>query len=306
MDKINEFNLHIDSKDIPHQKKIEIKKILNEYPELIYNEINKNFPKFQTLIKENNILKKEIKKLNIEIKEKNDIIDEFTELFKQSKIKFEKLMLKNKINIEELEHNNINKIEQLTAQIKNLENEKNILIKKNKNLINSLNKYQKFSKNNQNQNSNIIKNFNKFNESSVKNSLKKHNVMSSRDSTSSNLLLNSRINRRIQNYSKDINSFFDNREIMNPNNNVPIKYDNYSLVIGRNKAKNLSNNFIDRDFLERNTISKIGVESNLRKEKAIFRDLSANIEKKISRQVAKRLGSSVRNMNTINGRSYHC
>ena len=215
-------------------------------------------------------------------------------------------MLKNKINIEELEHNNINKIEQLTAQIKNLENEKNILIKKNKNLINSLNKYQKFSKNNQNQNSNIIKNFNKFNESSVKNSLKKQNVISSRDSTSSNLLLNSRINRRMNNYSKDINSFFDNRETMNPNNNMKTKYDNYSFVIARNKAKNLSNNFIDREVLERNTISKIGVESKKKKKKAIFRDLSANIEKKLSRQVAKRIGNSVRNMNTINGRSYHC
>ena len=306
LDKINDFKNNIDSKDIPHQKKTEIKKIISEYPELIYNEMNKNFSKFQSLIKENNILRKEIKKLNIEIKEKNDIIEEFTELFKQSKIKFEKLMLKNKINIEELEHNNINKIEQLTAQIKNLENEKNILIKKNKNLINSLNKYQKFSKNNQNQNSNIIKNFNKFNESSVKNSLKKQNVISSRDSTSSNLLLNSRINRRMNNYSKDINSFFDNRETMNPNNNMKTKYDNYSFVIARNKAKNLSNNFIDREVLERNTISKIGVESNLRKEKAIFRDLSANIEKKLSRQVAKRIGNSVRNMNTINGRSYHC
>ena len=305
-DKINEFKNHIDSKDIPHQKKTEIKKVLNEFPELIYNEIYKNFSKYQILIKENNILRKEIKKLNIEIKEKNDIIDEFTELFKQSKIKFEKLMLKNKINIEELEHNNINKIEQLSTKIKNLEIEKNLLIKKNKNLINSLNKYQKFTKNNQNPNTNIIKNFNKFNESSVKNSLKKQNVISSRDSTSSNLLLNARINRRIQNYSKDINSFFDSREIMNSNNNVPTKYDNYSLVIGRNKAKNLSNNFIDRDILERNTISKIGVESNLRKEKAIFRDLSANIEKKMSRQVAKRIGNSVRNMNTINGRSYHC
>ena len=305
MDKINEFNLHIDSKDIPHQKKIEIKKILNEYPELIYNEINKNFPKFQTLIKENNILKKEIKKLNIEIKEKNDIIDEFTELFRQSKIKFEKLMLKNKINMEELELNNISKIEQLSAQIKNLENENNLLIKKNKHLMNSLNKYQKFQKNNQNTNSHIIKNFNKFNESSIKNSLKKQNFISSRGSTSSNLLLNSRINRRIQNYSKDINSFFDSREIMNPKNNLPTTYDNYSLVIGKNKMKNL-NNFIDRDILERNSISKIGVESNLRKEKAIFRDLSANIEKKLSRQAAKRIGISVRNMNTINGRSYHC
>jgi hypothetical protein len=304
-DKIKEFNNHIDSKDISNQKKTEIKKVLNEYPELIYNEIYKNFSKYQALIKENNILKKEIKKLNIEIKEKNDIIEEFTELFKQSKIKFEKLMLKNKINIEELEHNNINKIEQLSAQIKKLEIENNLLIKKNKNLINSLNKYQKFSKNNQNPKSNIIKNFNKFNESSVKNSLKKHNVMSSRDSTSSNLLLNSRINRRIQNYSKDINSFFDSREIMNPKNNLPTTYDNYSLVIGKNKMKNL-NNFIDRDIPERNSISKIGVESNLRKEKAIFRDLSANIEKKMNRQAAKRLGNSVRNMNTINGRSYHC
>ena len=305
-DKIKEFNNHIDSKDISNQKKTEIKKVLNEYPELIYNEIYKNFSKYQALIKENNILKKEIKKLNIEIKEKNDIIDEFTELFKQSKIKFEKLILKNKINIEELEHNNINKIEQLSAQIKKLEIENNLLIKKNKNLINSLNKYQKFSKNNQNPKSNIIKNFNKFNESSVKNSLKKHNVISSREFNSSNLLLNSRINRRIQNYSKDINSYFDSREIMSPNNNVPIKYDNYSLVIGRNKFKHLSNNFIDRDIHERNTISKIGAESSLRKEKAIFRDLSANIEKKMNRQAAKRLGNSVRNMNTINGRSYHC
>ena len=210
-DKINEFKNHIDSKDIPHQKKIEIKKVLNEFPELIYKEIYKNFSKYQALIKENNILRKEIKKLNIEIKEKNDIIDEFTELFKQSKIKFEKLMLKNKINIQELEHNNINKIEQLSTKIKNLEIEKNLLIKKNKNLINSLNKYQKFTKNNQNPNTNIIKNFNKFNESSVKNSLKKQNVISSRDSNSSNLLLNARINRRIHNYSKDINSFFDSR-----------------------------------------------------------------------------------------------
>ena len=249
---------------------------MNEYPELpnlIYNEIYKNFAKYQALIKENNILKKEIKKLNKEIKEKNGIIDEFTELFKQSKIKFEKLMLKNKINIEELEHNNINKIEQLSARIKKLEIENNLLIKKNKNLINSLNKYQKFSKNNQNPKSNIIKNFNKFNESSVKNSLKKQKYISSRDFNSSNLLLNSRINKRIQNYSKDINSYFDSREKMNPNNNVPIKYDNYSLVIGRNKFKNLNNNFVDRDILERNTISKIGLESNLRKEKAIFRNL---------------------------------
>jgi len=307
-DKKNQIKNQIDTKDISLQKKLEIKKILNENPELIYNEMNKNFSKYQTLIKENNILRKEIKKLNIEIKEKNDIIDEFTELFKQSKVKFEKLMLKNKINIEELEYNNINKIGQLSAQIKKLENENNLLIRKNKNLINSLNKYQKFSKNNQNSNSNLIKNFNKFNESSIKNSLKKQNVISSRDSTSSNLLLNARINRRIHNYSKEINSFFDSRdrEIMNPKNNMLNKYDNYSFITGRNKSKNLSNNFIDRDIVERNTISKIGIESNLRKEKAIFRDLSANIEKKMNRQVAKRIGNSVRNMNTINGRSYHC
>lgn len=305
-DKINEFKNHIDSKDISHQKKTEIKKILNEYSELIYNEIYKNYSKYQTLIRENNILRKEIKKLNTEIKEKNDLINEFTELFKQSKVKFEKLMLKNKINIEELEHNNTNKIEHLSAQIKKLEIENNLLIKKNKNLINSLNKYQKFSKNNQNLISNTIRNLNKFNESSVKNSLKKQNVLSSRDSTSSNLLLNSRINRHNHNYSREINSFFDSREVMNLNNNAPIKYDNFSLVVGRNKTKKLSNNYIDRDILERNTISKIGVESNLRKEKAIFRDLSANIEKKMSRQGAKRIGNSVKNMNTINGRSYHC
>mgnify|MGYP006988927626 CR=1 FL=1 len=267
-DKINEFKNHIDSKDISHQKKTEIKKILNEYSELIYNEIYKNYSKYQTLIRENNILRKEIKKLNKEIKEKNDLINEFTELFKQSKVKFEKLMLKNKINIEELEHNNTNKIEHLSAQIKKLEIENNLLIKKNKNLINSLNKYQKFSKNNQNLISNTIRNLNKFNESSVKNSLKKQNVLSSRDSTSSNLLLNSRINRHNHNYSREINSFFDSREVMNLNNNAPIKYDNFSLVVGRNKTKKLSNNYIDRDILERNTISKIGVESNLRKEKA--------------------------------------
>ncbi len=58
-------------KGIPYMKEMEIKKIVNDYPEVIYNEIYKSVTKVENLKKENNMLKNKIKKLKMEIKEKN-------------------------------------------------------------------------------------------------------------------------------------------------------------------------------------------------------------------------------------------
>ena len=110
-------------------------------------------------------------------------------------------------------------------------------------------------------------------------------------------MLNSRINRYHNNYSKEIKSFFDNKENITEQNNNG-KCIDYTLIIQHQKKK--SNN-IEKNDLIINNISKIGVESNLRKEKAIFRDLSANIERKKSRDTTRKKENSVRVLKTING-----
>ena len=276
-------------------KKNEKQKIMNEYPEIINNKIYKNFSDYQILKNENILLKKEIKKLNIEIKEKNDLIDEFTELVKQSKIKFEKLMLKNKIKIEEIENNNINKIAQLSATIKKLEYENNILTQKNKNLINNLNKYQKYTKSIEQKISNTQRktyNINKFNISPNMNNIKSQNLITTRDK--SNIILNTRIDRRQHNHS----CLFEKNE--KNIHNIVTKFTNYTSTLQKNRNSN-----INKENLDRNSISKIEVESNLRKNKALFRDLSANIEKRMNREIIRRKGNSFRIMNTLNGFGYN-
>lgn len=298
---LNEFYNNLDptknEKGIKNDKKIEIKKIINDYPELIYNEIYKSFSKLQSLKKENYMLKNKIKKLNKEIKEKNDLINEFTELFKQSKIKFEKLILKNKINIKELENKNINQIEQLSSIIKKLEKDNILLNKRNNNLLSSLNKYQKFTKsigeNNPREQRNKNYNINMFNESSFKSINEKVNLTNKRDI--SNILLNSRFSAFQNNYSKELNSLFDNSINLN-DKNIQKKLYNYTFIRNRN-------NNIDKISLRKNNISKVGIESNIREEKAIFRDLSANIEKK--NNIERKRENSVRIMNTINGKAYY-
>ena len=299
---LNEFYNNLNNrtkneKGITYDKKLELKKIMNDYPELIYNEIYKSFSKLQNLKKENNMLKNKIKKLNMEIKEKNDLINEFTELFKQSKIKFEKLILKNKINIKELENKNINEIEQLSSIIKKLEKENILLNKRINNLLNSLNKYKKFTKSigekNSREQRNKNNNINIFNESSFKNINERVNLTNKRDI--SNILLNSRFSAYQNNYSKELNSLFDNSIHLMDRNSQKKLY-NYTFIRNRN-------NNIDKISLKKNNISKVGIESNVRKEKAIFRDLSSNIEKK--NNIERKRENSVRIMNTINGKAYN-
>ena len=301
----NSIVIQKDNKDIPSNKKLEIQKIVNEYPDIIYTEIYKSFSRYKNLIKENNLLKNKIKKLELELKEKNRLIDEFTELFNQSRIKFEKLILKNKKNIKEIENNKNIEIIKLSEKIKKLEEENNVLNKRNNNLINKIYKYQKCIKNddnkfcqiqklnNTNNNSNNTT-INKFNKASNKINKISSNVVTTRVSST---MLNSRINRYHNNYSKEIKSFFDNKENITEQNNNG-KCIDYTLIIQHQKKK--SNN-IEKNDLIINNISKIGVESNLRKEKAIFRDLSANIERKKSRDTTRKKENSVRVLKTING-----
>ena len=298
-----------DEKGIPYMKEMEIKKMMSDCPELVYNEIYKSFNKVNNLKKENYILKRKIKKLNMEIKEKNDLIDEFTELFKQSKVKFEKLILKNKINIKEIENKNTNEIEHLSSIIKKLENENSILYRRNTTLLNSLNKYQtytksmeeKYSNEENTKNNNIKKNINLYNESTYNKNNDKPNIITTRET--SNIVLNSRFNKYHNNYSKQIFSLLDNNMKLIDNYKQK-KFSHYSLIRSKNnnsdklclRKKNNNNN---------NTISRIGVESDLRKEKAIFRDMSANIGKKKYRDIGREREKSVRILNTINGKVYN-
>ena len=108
-------------------------------------------------------------------------------------------------------------------------------------------------------------------------------------------MLNSRFSAYQNKYSKELNSLFDNSINLN-DKNLQKKLYNY------NFKKNRNNN-IDKINLRKNNISKVGIESNIRKEKAIFRDLSANIEKK--NNIERKRENSVRIMNTINGKAYY-
>ena len=300
----NNLNCSKEKEGIVLNKKNEIKKLMNEFPELIYNEIYKNFSKFQNLKKENNLLKNKIKKLNLEIKEKNNLIDEFTDLFKQSRIKFQKLILKNTQNIEEIENKNNIEIKKLNDIIHKLKEENNILNNRNKKLLNNINKYQKYTKtieekfskvkNNIENKNNII---NKFKQPTQK--INKDQLYINITSRAASSILNSKING-LSNYSKDLNSFYDNKE--NIGYNVNKKFNNYNLIVQYNKRIDNENSKIN---LKKNNISKVGVESNLRKEKAIFRDLSAKIEKKINKECERKRENSVRIMNTINGCTFY-
>jgi hypothetical protein len=220
------------------EKKVEIKKIMNEYPELIYTEIYKNFSKYQNLKIENCFLKSMIKKLNIEIKDKMKLIDEFTELFNQSKIKFQEIILKNKKSIQEIEEKNNRKINELNKKIKKLEEENNALIKRNKILLNNINGYDKYLKLLEVKNQKIYSNYNKFNKiNEYPNNVNKkvYGVTTTRGSSST---LNSRINR----YHK---SFFDNKENILNNKNIQNNFKEDSLNI-QHKAllyNNTENNF---------------------------------------------------------------
>ena len=294
----NNFKLSKENEDVSYKKKMEIKKIFDEYPELIYNELYKNFSKYQNLQKENNNLKNKVKKLIYEIKEKNKLINEFTELFKQSRLKFEKLILKNKKNMQEIENKNNNEINQLNEKIKKLEQENNILNNRNKKLINYIKKYQKYIKtieekysrinNKNNDNNENHKNCNLFNEPINKINNLKYNMITSRESSS---FLNSRINKYYNQYSNEIKTIFENKENITDDIIIKKKLNTYTLNTQQNR--NGYNN-LKKNVLKIKNISKAGIESNIRKEKAIFRDLSANIEKKISKDIERKRGNSVR------------
>ena len=302
----NNLNCSREKEEFILNKRNEIKKIMNDSPEIIYNEIYKNFYKYQNLKKENNFLKNKLKKLNIEIKEKNNLLDEFKDLFNQSRTKFEQLILKNKKNIEDLENKNNNEIKKLNEIIKKLKEENNLLNNRNKTLLNNINEYQKYTKTIEEKYYKIRKeniekkNLNKFNEPTKK--INKEQLYINITTRASSSILNSKINGLYHNYSNEYNSLYDNKE--NIEYNIKNKLNNYHSII-QNKQKNVCNK-TPKNNMEKTNISKTGVESNLRTEKAIFRDLSATIEKKISnRGFERKRKNSVRIMNTINGFTYY-
>lgn len=282
------------------EKKVEIKKIMNEYPELIYTEIYKNFSKYQNLKIENCFLKSMIKKLNIEIKDKMKLIDEFTELFNQSKIKFQEIILKNKKSIQEIEEKNNLKINELNQKIKKLEEENNALIKRNKILLNNINGYDKYLKLLEEKNQKIYSNYNKFNKINeyLNNVNKKvYGVTTTRGSSST---LNSRINRYHNNYSKNLKSLFDNKENILNNKNIQNNFKEDSLNI---QHKAFLYNITENNFNINNKMSKNYAKSNSGNN--IVKDFRDSIKKVKRKDIIKKRGNSVGAMKINSENSYN-
>ena len=277
------------------EKKVEIKKIMNEYPELIYTEIYKSFSGYQNLKKENIFLKNIIKKLKIEIKNKKKLIDEFTELFNQSKLKFQELILKNKQRIQEIENKNKDKINQLNEKIKKLEEENNTLIKRNKILLSNINKYDKYVKvlEAQYHKVSINTNNNKTNDNQNKLNKKKYSITTRRGSS---VTLNSRINRS-NNNSKDLKSFFVNKENILDNKNIQNNFKEENLII---KPKKFIYNKTENN-LNINNFSKDGLESNLKND--LFGNLTENIKKVYKKDIIRKRENSVRILKANNENS---
>ena len=110
----------------------------------------KNCLKYNNSFSEQKKLKEKIISLNKEIAEKNKIINEFSNLVRESKDKFEQLISKNNSRIAEIELKHKNEINILENKLQNLESENQILklnnnklmliikkSKKNNNILNS-------------------------------------------------------------------------------------------------------------------------------------------------------------------------
>ena len=87
----------------------------------------KNCLKYNNSFNEQKKLKEKIINLNKEIAEKNKIINEFSNLVRESRDKFEQLISKNNSRIAEIELKHKNEISILENKLQNLENENQIL-----------------------------------------------------------------------------------------------------------------------------------------------------------------------------------
>lgn len=114
-------------------------------------------------------LNEKISSLNIEIIEKNKIINEFSSLILESKEKFEKLINKNQKEIEEMEIKHKNEINILNNKLYNLENENKILKINNNKLSNIIKKLKENNLNINISNKNIREN--RIKENSIKRNL---------------------------------------------------------------------------------------------------------------------------------------
>ena len=189
----------------------------------------KNCLKYNNSFSEQKKLKEKIISLNKEIAEKNKIINEFSNLVRESKDKFEQLISKNNSRIAEIELKHKNEINILENKLQNLESENQIL-KLNNNKLMLIIKKSKKNNNvyNSAQNNNNIRNL-KINEANSNLRYKK-NLTTTRCTAKTTLLNN-------QNYSGNIQEIKKSR--------VYKKMDSYKNNITKNNnLENIINNNI--------------------------------------------------------------